>query len=642
MRGEVALVTIDNPPVNALGQDVREGLQAAIARLDADRQVSAVVVTGHGLIFVGGADIAEFDRPVTPPTVPDILNAIEGAAKPWIAAINGAALGGGLELALACHWRLAGPAARLALPEINLGITPGAGGTQRLPRLVGVDAAVSICCENRSLTAVEALEIGLIDRLVEADIVEAAQAFARGLPELEQPLPAAQRAVNAPTAAEWTALEQRVQRRARGSIAPLKALEALRIGVEQGYAAGAAAERAAFLQLRQSEEAAALRYLFFAERAAAKRGRGGEGPRQIRRAAVIGGGTMGIGIAAALLDADIAVALIERDQVALDRAMGALRSTFQAAVTRGKLTQQQADHRAASLEGAVGYDSLVERDLVIEAVFEDITVKQSVFADLSAICGPQTILATNTSYLDPRRIAEEVSHPERFIGLHFFSPAQVMKLLEIVPIPQTQADVVQACFELANRLGKVAVPAGICEGFIGNRMLLGYRAEAETMVREGNSIARIDAAMRQFGFAMGPFEMQDMAGLDIAFRQREAARANAIAVPETLGDLLVRAGRLGVKSGGGWYDYREGDRKPVPSEAANAILAPLLAGGVDTDPAVLAHRLVAALSREGEKILAEGIAATAEDIDLVQVHGYGFPRFRGGPMFFAKNAGETP
>ena len=569
--------------------------------------------------------------------MPDLIGRIESAAKPWIAAIRGAAFGGGLEVPLGCRMRVATEDAKFALPEVNLGIIPGAGGTQRLPRLIGIETALRMAAENLQLDGVRAAELGLVDRLVREPLVDAAVDFA--LEALESPLPepASRRPMVAADPATWEEAGQRIRRSARGASAPLLALDALRFGVENGFDAGLANERSIFLKLRASEEAAALRHLFFAERAAPRPADlRGTAPLPLASAGVVGGGTMGVGIAAALRNAGIPVVLVERDQQSLERGLAALKAIFEAARKKASLTDEEAEARMQGVTGAVGYEALALCDLVIEAVFEDVAIKREVFASLGRICRADAILATNTSYIDPRQIAEGLPDPGRFIGLHFFSPAQVMKLLEIVPTPETRPDVVATSFELARRLGKVPVRSGICDGFIGNRILRRYRAEAEALLRDGVAPAAVDAAMRGFGYAMGPFEMQDMAGLDISFLHREAARARGEQIAETPGDLLVRAGRKGQKSGGGWYDYAPGERTPVPSQEAARIIAPLVGAPIEIAADRIVSRLIAAMASEGQAILDEGIAASPADIDLVEVHGYGFPRKRGGPMFLTK------
>lgn len=632
-EGRIAVVTVDNPPVNALSQAVRQGLNEAVHTLDDDPDVAAVVLICAGRTFIAGADVSEFDKPPQPPHLPDVISSIEMAAKPWIAAIHGSALGGGFEVALGCRFRLAAAEASVGLPEVTLGIVPGAGGTVRTPRLAGIEAAVELVTTGKPVRAARAHELGLIDRIVAGDLRTGAIAFAEAL-AAELPAPLSLRPAPTVEPSFWAEAEAAIAKRAKGEAAPLRALACLRQACEADFAAASQLERATFLELRGSEQAAALRHVFFAERAAPRPSTlSGVEPRPLRSAAVIGGGTMGAGIAAALRDAGLPVVLIERDATAVERGLSNLKSIFDGAVKRGRLSESAAEARLAGVTGSTDYAALADTDLVIEAVFEELSVKRQVFEQLGRVCRPDAVLATNTSYLDPRAIADGLPGAGRFIGLHFFSPANVMKLLEIVPTPDTDAATLATGFALARLLGKVPVRAGICEGFIGNRILKRYRAEAETLVRQGVAIASVDAAMRAYGFAMGPFEAQDLGGLDIAFLQREGARAAGADVPETLGDILVRAGRKGQKTGGGWYDYQAGDRRPHASEDVARLLAELIVPGPILEAAAIAEHLVGAMAREGEAILAEGIADKASDIDLVEIHGYGFPRWRGGPMF---------
>ncbi len=638
-EGEVAVVTVDNPPVNALGQALRQGLWDAVGTLDADPSVRAVVLICAGRTFIAGADVTEFGKPPVPPHLPDLVDRLEQAAKPWVAAIHGSALGGGFEVAMGCRFRVALDSASVGLPEVTLGIVPGASGTVRTPRLAGVEAAVELVTTGRPVKAAKALSLGLIDAVFTGDLRAEAVAFARNALTQPLPQPISARPVASPDAAWWEEQRKAIAKRAKGEVAPLRALDCLRMAAEKPFTDAMAHERATFLELRASDQAAALRHIFFAERGAPKPAHLGDAkPKDVRSAAVIGGGTMGAGIAAALRDAGLPVTLIERDEEAVQRGLQNLRSIFDGAVKRGKLTEAQATARMDGVTAGSDYSLLADTDLVIEAVFEDLSVKRAVFAQLGQTCRPDAILATNTSYLDPRLIAEGLPHPDRFIGLHFFSPANVMKLLEIVPTPTTSPETLATGFALARTLGKIPVQAGICDGFIGNRILKRYRAEAETLVRQGTPIAAIDAAMRAYGFAMGPFEAQDLGGLDIAFLQREGARAAGQDVPETLGDILVRAGRKGQKTGGGWYDYAPGDRTPKPSETTASLLAGRITQGPALTAEAIAARLTEAMAAEGRAILDEGISLKPSDIDLVKVHGYGYPRWRGGPMFAASRS----
>ncbi|HVL21474.1 MAG TPA: 3-hydroxyacyl-CoA dehydrogenase NAD-binding domain-containing protein [Amaricoccus sp.] len=637
--GRIAVVTVDNPPVNALSQALRQALWDAVAELDADPGIDAVVLACAGRTFIAGADVSEFGKPPQPPHLPDVVARIEAARKPWVAAIHGSALGGGFEVALACRFRVAVPSASVGLPEVTLGIVPGAGGTVRLPRLVPAAVAVDLVTSGKPVKAPKALGLGLIDAIVDGDLRAGAVAFTAA----PRPLPAPLRE-RTPAPVEsgfWEAAEARVRKAARGAAAPLRALASVRKATEADFEAAMAFERETFLALRASPEAAALRYAFFAERAAPRPAAlKGVEPKPVRSVAVIGGGTMGAGIVVALRDAGIPALLVERDAEALARGLANVGGIVEAAVKRGRLNEADAAVRLAGVRGETDYAALADVDLVIEAVFEDTAVKRAVFAALGKTCRADAILATNTSYLDPQAIAEGVPGPERFIGLHFFSPANVMRLLEIVPTPETSKETLATGFALAAKLGKVPVQAGICDGFIGNRILKRYRAAAEALLRRGAAIAEVDAAMRAFGFAMGPFEAQDLGGLDIAYLQREGARSRGETVAETLGDVLVRAGRKGQKTRGGWYDYAAGDRTPRPSETVAGLLAPFVTAGALPDD--IAAHLVGEMAAEGAAILAEGIAARPEDIDLVEIHGYGFPRRKGGPMHLAAARAAEP
>ncbi|SSC69959.1 unnamed protein product [Ciceribacter sp. T2.26MG-112.2] len=638
--GGVAIVTIDHPPVNALSQALRQALIETAVALDADPSVEAVVLICAGRTFIAGADLGEFGKPTLAPHLPDVIARIEGASVPWVAAIHGSALGGGLEVALGCHYRIAMPGAKLGLPEVNLGLIPGAGGTVRLPRLIGFEAAADMVTSGKPVSAGKANALGLVDLLVDGtDLRQAAIAFARDIAAKPRPTLSRDRVPTSPPEAFWKQQAQALSRRYRGQQAPAWALASLRNSAETDFDRAMRHERATFLELRDSAEAAALRHVFLAERAAPRpQALEGVRPLPIRKTAVIGGGTMGTGIAAALLDAGLPVVLIERDQAALDHGLATLRNLYRTNVERGRLTESETEARMAQLDGSTDYGVLSDVDLAIEAVFEKLDVKRAVFAKLQAACRKDAILATNTSYLDPAAIAEGLEQPERFLGLHFFSPANVMKLLEIVPAAATSADVLATAFALARQLGKVPVQAGICDGFIGNRILKRYRAGAEALLLEGVSIGAVDTAMRNFGFAMGPFEAQDLGGLDIAFLQREAARADGQALPETLCDRLVRAGRKGRKTGAGWYDYPDGNGKPQVSSTVGEILALPAVSQNEISDTQIAARLLEVMAEEGRAILDEGIAGSAADIDLVLIHGYGFPRWRGGPMHCAETS----
>ena len=641
-EGKIAVVTADNPPVNALSQALRQGLVDAVAELDGNDAVEAVVLICAGRTFIAGADVSEFGKPPQPPHLPDVVAAIEGAKTPWIAAIHGSALGGGLEVALGCAYRIALPSASLGLPEVKLGIIPGAGGTVRLPRLIGPAAAVDLVTSDSPVSAGKAEGLGLIDAVIDGDLRAGAVAFANDIAGRPLPQPISNRTVRAVEADFWEGAEKAVAARAKRETAPLRALASVRRASEADFSSAMAFERETFLDLRGSPQAAALRHVFFAERAAPRPPElSGVTPRAIRSAAVIGGGTMGAGIAAALRDAGLPVVLIERDAAAVERGLTNVRSIYEGAVKRGRITQDVTDARMAGVTGGDDYGLLADTDLVIEAVFEDLAVKQVVFAKLSAVCRTDAVLATNTSYLDPDAISKGVSHPGRFLGLHFFSPAHIMKLLEIVPTAATAPDVLATGFALARLLGKIPVRAGICDGFIGNRILKVTRAQAERLLLSGATPAAVDAAMRAFGLPMGPFEAQDLGGLDIAAFQRKAARERGETPFAPVADRLCAIGRIGQKSGGGWYDYQPGDRVPKPSETVAAIAAEEATGlpQRNWDEAAIADAIILPMVNEAARILEERVALRPADIDLVKIHGYGFPRWRGGPMHYAEARG---
>ena len=641
-EGAVAIVTIDNPPVNATSHAVRAGLMAALAEVEADAGLRAAVLACAGRTFVAGADVTEFDAPPRAPLLPEVIAAIEAASKPWVAALHGSVLGGGLELALGCALRVATAETKLGLPEVTLGLIPGAGGTVRLPRLVGAEAALDMIAGGRPLAAGRAAELGLVDATVEggaeaalATALELARSLtAAPLPLLDRPAPVIQ------DREAWASATAAVRRRARGARAPGEAVAAVERALELPAREALDAERATFLDLKSDPQSAALRYIFFAERSAGKLPALKDvAPRPLARIGVVGGGTMGAGIAAACLLAGLEVTMIERDEAARDAGASRIAAILDDSLRRGKITTARRAALGAAFAAATEYSALAEADLVIEAVFEEMEVKRAVFADLDRHCRPDAVLASNTSYLDVKALAAGTERPERVLGLHFFSPAHVMKLLEVV-IPDTAAPDVQATgFALARRLGKIAVPAGVCDGFIGNRIMSAYRRECEFMLEDGAMPWQIDAAMRDFGFPMGLFEMQDLAGLDIswAMRKRQAATRDAAARYVDLGDRLCEAGRFGRKTGAGWYDYDSGRAEPSAFVEALVRTAQERRDGppADFDAGTILHRILDSMAREGRAILDEGIADRAEDIDVVMTNGYGFPRWKGGPMWLA-------
>jgi 3-hydroxyacyl-CoA dehydrogenase len=640
--GGVAVVTIDNPPVNALAQAVRVELLRVFRGLKDDADVKGIVLIGAGRDFVAGADIREMDIAPLEPSLPEVILAMEACRQPIVAAISGNALGGGYELALACDRRLATAGATVGLPEAKLGIIPGAGGTQRLPRLVGVARAIGLIAAGRRVGAKEAAALGMVDRVVEGDLLaaaraEAAQARKRQLSEA---------AVPASDAAEVETAAGEALRSARGVPAVGKAVEMVRLSATTGFAEAVRMERATFVGLRDSAEAKALRHLFFAERKAQKvPGVAGAMARRVERVAVIGGGTMGSGIAVALADAGLAVVLVERDGAAIAGARKRIGSTYDRVVAGGRVSRAAADERIGRIALGTEWAATAEVDLVIEAVFEEMEVKREVFRRLDALARPGAVLATNTSYLDVNRIARETKRPQDVVGLHFFSPANVMRLLEIVRGEATAPEVLATGFALARRLGKVAVVAGVCEGFIGNRIFSAYRTQMEYLVEDGAWPEDVDRALEAYGFAMGPFAVFDLAGLDIAWagRKRRAATRDPRERYVAVADRLCELGRFGRKTGRGWYLYPEGAKKPVPDPEVHALIeAQAAVKGIRRRAVTeeeIQRRALAAMVNTAAQILAEGVALRASDIDLVLANGYGFPAFRGGPLFAADARG---
>ncbi|WP_044531289.1 3-hydroxyacyl-CoA dehydrogenase NAD-binding domain-containing protein [Herbaspirillum sp. B65] len=653
-QGAILVVTIDNAPVNALGVAVRRGLLAAIEDGEADAGVAAILLTGAGRNFIGGADIREFGKPPQAPLLTELCNRIEACSKPVLAAIHGAALGGGLEVALAAHYRLVLANARLGLPEVQLGLLPGAGGTQRTPRLIGAQAALDMMLTGRHLSAKEALALGLVDRLAAGESAE--QARAAGLRELQalvqMGLPVRRSrdglalADTVATQAAIAAARAEASKKSRGLFSPHKIIDAVEAATTLPFDEGLALERQFFLQCLDSPQRAGLIHAFFAEREVQKapETRNAQ-PRRIERIGVVGGGTMGAGIAVAVLDAGLPVTMIERDDAALARARAHVEKIYDAQVVRGRLTPEARSAVLARLHGSTRYEDLAAADVVIEAVFEDLAVKQAVFAELDRVCQPGAVLATNTSYLDIDAIAASISRPADVIGLHFFSPANVMKLLEIVVPRQVASDVVATAFALAKRLRKVPVRAGVCDGFIGNRILAVYRQAADTLMEDGASPYEIDQAVRDFGFAMGPYQVVDLAGGDIgwATRKRRAATRDPRARYVHIADRLCERGWFGQKSGRGFYRYPDGPRSGTPDpevlalideERARAGITPRSFSQED-----IQRRYLAAMINEGANVVHQRIALRPLDVDVTFLYGYGFPRHRGGPMKYADMIG---
>jgi 3-hydroxyacyl-CoA dehydrogenase len=649
--GKVLVVSVDNPPVNALGVDVRRGLVAAINAAEADDAVAAVLLVGAGRNFIAGADIREFGQPPQPPALPDVCNRIEACSKPVIAALHGAALGGGLEVALAAHYRLAVNGAKLGLPEVQLGLMPGAGGTQRAPRLIGAAPALELMLIGRHVGAQEALTLGLVDRLGRSDdtlaegLAYAQELLASGAP-VRRTRDAQGLADRDASRAALDAARADVAAKSRALFSPLKIVDAVEAALDRPFDEGLRLERTLFLQCIDSPQRAGLIHAFFAEREVVKAPETLTAqPRPLASAGVIGGGTMGAGIAVAMLDAGMTVTMVERDEDSLARGRANVENVYDSLVAKGRLSAEAKAAVMARFTGATAYDALSQVDIVVEAVFEDMAVKQAVFAELDRVCKPGAVLATNTSYLDIDAIAASISRPQDVLGLHFFSPAHIMKLLEIVVPAKVSADVVATGFALAKKLRKVAVRAGVCDGFIGNRILAVYRQAADHMMEDGASPYQIDEALREFGYPMGPYQVADLAGGDIgwATRKRRAATRDPRARYVQVADRICERGWFGQKTGRGWYVYAKGTRSGTPDPEVLAIVeaerqrAGITPRAFSNDEIV--RRYLAAMINEGANVVHEGIALRPLDVDVTFIAGYGFPRHRGGPMRYADTVG---
>ena len=638
--GEIAIVTISNPPVNAINYKVRKGLWDARNQTDADDQIKAVLLICEDNGFVAGADIKEFDKPPVPPFLHDIMSHIETAEKLWVAAIHGHALGGGLELALSCHYRIAAVSTKFGFPEVNLGLVPGAGGTVRAPRLISTANALTLIIGGKLIEAEMAKEWGLIDALAEADLQFDALVFTQKCVAQNKPAALTMRDPIKPLLdAEWDALELKTKARARGNHTPMEALAAVKDSVSLPVDQALQAEHDRFSRLTRSDQSKALRYIFFAERSVAKLSKiKAVQPRTIKSVAVMGGGFMGSGIATNTLLAGLPTTMIEKNDAALASGIASVKTNLDGSLSRGLISQAKHDAIIAQFSAGTDYSACQDADIVIEAVFEDMAVKAKVFAQLDTVTRPDAILATNTSYLDVGKIAEVVSDPSRVLGLHFFSPAHIMKLLEIICPPKLADDVLATVFRLAKQLGKIPVPAGVCDGFIGNRMMSAYRRECEYMLEDGALPQDIDTAMVDFGFPMGLFTMQDMAGLDIAWamRKRQAGtRPDSLRYVD-IADKLCEMGRLGRKKKQGWYNYTNGPKGCPDTVVEQLITSESRRKGIVrqtfTHKEIMA-RILSTMQLEGQHILDEGIAESAHAIDVVMVNGYGFPRWLGGPMF---------
>lgn len=649
-HGDVALLRLANPPVNGLSFAMRAALGARVAEALADDAVAAIVVAGAGRMFCGGADIREFSAPPPPgaASLPAILDEIEASPKPVVAAIHGVAAGGGMEVALACHVRLAAPGTRLGLPEVTLGILPGAGGTQRLPRLIGVEAALDVIVGGKLHPVEQAVALGFADECVAGDLEGTAVARARRLAAGGAPLRRASRLEEHLEAARgrpeiFENFRRKMARRARGFDAPYACVDCVEAALAMPYAEALKNERAVFDRLRESDQSAAQRHAFFAEREVAKiPDVPGETPtRPIAAAGVVGCGTMGGGIAMSIAAAGLPVTVLESSQEALDRGMAVVRRNYAATVSKGRLSQAEMDARLARITPTLDDADLGAADVVIEAVFEELPLKKDVFARLDRVCKPEAILATNTSTLDVDAIAAATSRPEQVVGTHFFSPAHVMKLMENVRGARTAPETVATVMRLAKTLGKVGVLVGVCDGFVGNRMLYAYRRQADFLLEEGALPEQIDRVVHDFGLPMGPYQMADLAGLDVSWRVRKAQAPTRPAHLRysPIADRLCEQGRFGQKTGAGWYRYEEGSRVPLPDPAVHELIAGVSAERGIARRAVrddeIVPRCFYPLVNEGAKILDEGLALRAGDVDVIWMHGYGFPRYRGGPMFWA-------
>lgn len=652
VRGDVAVITLDNPPVNGLGHETRVGIVDGLARALADDAVEAIVVTGAGKAFSGGADIREFGsaKATAEPNLLSVISALEASPKPTVAAVHSVAMGGGLELALGCNYRVVTAGAQIALPEVKIGLIPGAGGTQRLPRVLGVETALNMIVSGepvKSELLFKAPGQKLFDRLVEGDVVEAAVEFACDKADA-RPLPVVSRMKVSYANAEayFQFARNTVGAMAKNFPAPLKCVDAVAASTKMRFEDGMKLERELFMSLMFTPESKALRHAFMAERAATKIADvPADTPlRQIAKVAVIGAGTMGGGIAMNFLNAGIPVVMLEMKQEALDKGLGIIRKNYDAQVRKGKLTADRLAERMALLSTTLKYDDLKDADLVIEAVFEDMGVKEQVFKTLDEVMKPGAILASNTSTLDLDKIASFTKRPGDVIGMHFFSPANVMKLLEVVRGEKTAKDVLATVMALGKKIKKTCVVSGVTDGFIGNRMIEQYSRQAGFLLEEGATPAQVDKAMEKFGMAMGPFRMGDLAGNDIGWyiRKRRYVNKPDIRYSKTA-DLLCEMGRFGQKTGAGWYDYVPGKRDAIPSKAVTDMIEQHRTGlgiaprQIGDDEIV--HRLVYALVNEGARIVDEGIAQRASDIDMVYLTGYGFPLHRGGPMNYADQQG---
>ncbi len=646
IRDGVLVLWIENPPVNALSQAVRSGLLEAMTNAREDGETKAIVIACKGRTFVAGADIREVGKPPLPPFLPDVIDAIESSDKPVVAAIHGHALGGGLEIALGCHYRVAASKSQLGLPETNIGIIPGAGGTQRLPRLIGAAKAADMICSGKPVKATKALDLGLVDRLTDDDVAETAIWFAAENADsqiADRRLSKRKQESGSDVMTALDDMEAGVRKKARGAKAPIEALKLIRKTLSMPFEEGRKLERELFLQLAPTEEAKALRHIFFAERATGKAPEGSKA-RKVQKVGVIGAGTMGAGIAMTYADAGYSVCLTDISEEFLARGKDRVQKTYQSQVKKGRLSEGEATKRQVLVQYSVGHDDLADADLIVEAAFESMDVKKEIFQSLDKVAKQGAVLATNTSYLDINEIAAVTSRPQDVLGLHYFSPANIMKLVEVVNAKATAPEALATALSIAKKTGKTAVVAGVCHGFIGNRMLRAYNREAGLLILEGATPAEVDGALTDFGMAMGPFAVADLAGIDIGYKARKEMTPGSFEPKATIvHDRLVEAGHLGQKSGAGFYKYDPETRARSPHSIADEIInAARKEYGFEprnifSDEII--SRTMMALISEGAWILEEEIAERMSDIDVVYVHGYGFPRRRGGPMFYGQSLG---
>jgi len=649
VNGAVAVITLNNPPVNGLGHATRSAIVEGMKQALNDSAVKAVVITGAGKAFSGGADIKEFNSPkaLAEPTLHTVINVVENSTKPVVAAIHTVCMGGGLELALGCHYRVAAPGAQIALPEVKLGILPGAGGTQRLPRVLGLEMGLNMIVSGNPVASEKLAKTALFNEMIDGDLLQGALAFANKIADA-RPLPKVRDIkIDYPNHEGYLQFSRNTVKAMSGPFpAPLKCVDAVAAAVTMKFDDGIKYERDLFVDLVQTTESKALRHAFFGERAASKVADVPEDPpiRTIKKAAVIGAGTMGGGIAMNFANAGIPVKILEMKQEALDKGLATIRKNYENTMKKGKLTPEKFEQRVGLITGTLSYEDIGQADIVVEAVFEDIGVKETVFKKLDEVMKQGAILASNTSTLDVDKIASFTKRPQDVIGLHFFSPANVMKLLEIVRGAKTGKDVLATSLQLSKKIKKTGVVSGVCDGFIGNRMIEQYSRQAGFLLEEGALPEQVDKAIEKFGFAMGPFRMGDLAGNDIGWyiRKRRYVEKPQVTYSKTA-DLLCEMGRFGQKTSAGWYDYKPGDRKPYPSQVVNEMIVKHSADlGIErrkiSDQEIV-ERLVYALVNEAAYILEEGIAQRASDVDMVYLTGYGFPLFRGGPMFYADTVG---